>query len=298
MLVAATIASVALVAAGSVDIRSAGDCPSAADVRADLQPLLPAELGRQAAPQIATVTVVASDPHEASLDIQLVRADASLVGHRRLFLRGSCTDMAATIATILAAWVTDPSVPAQPEVTAAPSGSTRSAAVAPAIDLVLSAGGGVVVLGGVAAGATAEARVGAIGSRWQGRASIGSETSRTADLGPGTVAWQHTSFALGVAARRLDMRWLVTADAGAMAGWMTLQSDGLDHPVTRRSFEYGATGGLRVGRSSGRWSLWIEGRANLWVAGQRLLITGFSAGTDLPVVELAVSLGGSVRARP
>ena len=42
------------------------------------------------------------------LHLLLVRADAGVVGDRRLLMQGTCQDMAEAVATVIAAWETQP----------------------------------------------------------------------------------------------------------------------------------------------------------------------------------------------
>ncbi len=295
MFPAIALVSVTLAAAGQVDIRSSGRCPSADDVLARLQPILP-EARDKTARHVATVDVIDDGPEGTTLHLLLVRADASVIGDRQVRLQKSCEDMALTAATILAAWESDPAAPGPLAVDDGlpPTPGPERAPIAVEAGL----GGGAALVGGVAAVAAAEARFGFHESRWQARLGASMESARTADLPPGSVDWQHTTFALGLVLRSVKSRWLFGADAGPVLGFMTLQSTGLGPVVTRRSFEYGATMGLRFGHHLGRATVWAEGRTNLWAQGQRISITGTSTGRDLPSVELALSLGLSLRIAP
>ncbi len=294
MLLATALVSATLFATGLIDIRSVGQCPSVDDVRLYLQPLLPGDLTRASdAVDVATIEILNQGPDETALQLQLVRDDGSLVGQRRLVLRTSCQEMAATVATLLAAWETDPTVAGSLPVE---QGGPRVAGPAvQTIELLFAAGAGAALVGGTAATAAIEARVGAARSRWRARLGASRETARTVALPPGTVDWKHTTFALGLARNWLDRPWLLSADVGPTAGWMTLEASGLSPSRTHQSFEYGATGALRLGRAFGRWALWIEARGSWWVRGQRVSVSGRSDGKDLPAVEIGFSAGGSLR---
>jgi hypothetical protein len=113
-------------------------------------------------------------------------------------------------------------------------------------------------------------------------------------LSSGRVDWQHTTTALGVCWRVLDPAWLLSFDAGPVAGWATLVGSGFSPNRKNRSFEYGVAAGLRAGRSFARFSVWAQWRTNLWAQIQRATVTGADVGEELPQADTTVSLGLSL----
>jgi hypothetical protein len=296
-----TIVTALSVAALGVDVRSTADCPSAEEVSKHLIPLLPPFAGPSDVRDIAQIQVLElRNDGTAELWLRLLRADASEIGNRRVSLQGGCTEMAEVVATIFATWKTDP----KPEGAAAQEVAPIVERSAPAISIprpaasfeyFLGAGAGAAMIGGIAATGNLEALVGRSTSRWQLRFSVAAETSRQSDLAPpGQVNWQHTNATLSLAWRSLDPRWLLFLDAGPLAGWVTLSGQGFSPGRQKRSFDYGGTSGLRLGRKIGRWSVWAEGRVVLWAQGQRATLTGSTAVRDLPLVDGAASLGVSL----
>jgi hypothetical protein len=151
------------------------------------------------------------------------------------------------------------------------------------------------MVGGIAATGNLEVLAGRPTSHWQLRLSVAAETSRQSDLAPpGQVDWQHTNAALGLAWRLLNPRWLLSLDAGPLAGWVTLSGQGFAPGRQKRSFEYGGTSGFRLGRKIGRWSVWAEARVAVWGQGHRATLTGSTAVRDLPLVDTTASLGFSM----
>jgi hypothetical protein len=301
-----SVTLLALLAAGQVDVRSSTDCPSSSAIAAKLGPLLPT----MAEHDLADVQLLGRQP-DGTTDLHLALFDPAhaLLGERRVLLRGSCEQVAEAVAAILAAWKSSPVTivsPASPVPSAAQAAMTaRQAASQPAprqpprFRVLVAAGASVHLVGGVALGGNLELRLGKAVSHWALRFAWFAQTARQSELpadpAPGQVDWRHTSAALGLAWHTLHPRWRLALDAGLVTGWATVTGRGFDTNRTARSFEYGATAGLRGGRSWGRFTLWVEARPTLWLKGHEVRVTGSPAGgSDLPVVDVAVTLGVSV----
>jgi hypothetical protein len=299
----AWLMAVTIITASPVDVRSATNCPSPEDVAARLRPLLPDEAGQADGPDVAHIEVgVVQAGGAKQLHLLLVRADASVVGDRRLLMRGTCQDMADTVATVIAAWETRPMPEVVADVASAPVVKViRAPSQVPAprlastrirpLRILLGASAGAAFVGGVAAAGGLEVSLGGSASHWQWRLGMASETTRQLGLLAGQVHWQHTAAALGVGWRAIDPSWLISLDAGPAAGWATLAGSNFAVNRRRRSFEYGVAAGLRAGRTFGRYAVWAEWRTNLWAQGQRATITGADSGAQLPQVDMAVGLG-------
>lgn len=296
-----------VLATSPVEVRSATNCPSTEDVTERLLPLLPAAAAGAAdgqdVAQIEVGDVQAGGAME--LHLRLVRADASVVGDRRLLMQGSCQDLGETVAAVIAAWETKPLSGAVPEVASAPAIKVAAARadvsashpVLPAgrpLQVIIGAGGGVALVGGVAAAGGIDLQVGRATSRWRLRLGLATETTRQVVLSGGRVDWRHTNAALGASWHLLDPDWLLSIDVGPAAGWATLSGIGFSADRQQRSFEYGAAAGLRAGRTFGRFAVWAEWRMNLWAQVQRATVTGATAGADLPQADTVVGLGFSV----
>jgi hypothetical protein len=301
----ATIVAALWVAALGVDVRSTADCPSAEEVSKRLIPFLPPFTGRANARDIAQIQVLEiQGDGTAELWLRLQRADASEIGSRRVSLQGSCAEMAEAVATILATWKTDPkpeSTVAQEPMTVVEGNASSGSIPRPAasFEYLLGAGAGAAMVGGIAATGSLEVLVGRPTSRWQLRLSVAAETSRQSDLAPpGQVDWQHTDAAMGLSWRLPSPRWLLSWDAGPLAGWVTMSGQGFTPGRQKRSFEYGGTSGFRLGRRIGRWSVWAEARVAFWIQGHRATLTGSTAVRDLPLVDATASLGVSMALFP
>jgi hypothetical protein len=285
----------AALAAGSVDVHSTTDCPSADAVSERLRPLLPEGASANGPADQAEIAPEADE--SSALRLRLQRADGHLIGERRLPPQEDCADSAVAVAAVIAAWESAPvttEVPAPPAIV--PS-IALTAAPPPRFELTVGASAGVALVGGSAATGSVELAAGAADRRWQIRLAAGGQTARQLALGGGTVDWQHTSFAVGVVVRSLHPRWRAALDAGPTLGWATLEGTGFASSRTRRSFDYGGTAGLRLARWFGRFALWIEGRASGIIGGQQARASSPDTiiTRDLPVIDASVSLGCSGR---
>lgn len=293
-------------AAAGVEVLSNTNCPSAQDVTDRLLPLLPPFTGPGETRDVAQVQVVqVRGDGTRDLSIRLLHPDASEIGDRRMTLQGSCVEMAETVATILATWKTDarPEGPDVDKLMAIVEDEAPAAAPVPgsaiSTEYLLGAGAGASLIGGIAATGSLELQAGRQSSHWQLRLGLATQTSRQSDFAPpGHVDWQHSNATLGLTWRSLNPRWLFSLDAGPLLGWVTLTGQGYSPNRQTRSFEYGGTTGVRLGRKLGRWAVWAEGRISMWVQGYRATVQGSEARGDLPVVDATVSLGVSMAIFP
>lgn len=289
-----------VVAAGPIEIRTTSDCPSAADLIAQLRPLMPALRAATGVEDVATVEVLETGAEGATaIHLRLVRDGAIVVGDRRLFLRESCTARAETIATVIAAWETTQPLEADAgrEAPAAQGGVVSRAATKTAPwQARIGLGLGAAWVGGTTTAGVAEAQLGPARSHWQLRLGFAAQRGRTRALPPGQVEWQHTGGSAGVVLRSLSPSWPLAIDVGACAGWATLQGQGYPAGnLQQRSFEYGLVAGGRAGRIVGRWTLWAEIRANAWTHSQRALLAGsLEQHDDLRPFDVTTSAGISV----
>ena len=294
-----SLALAAILATSAVDVRSTTQCPSGAEVGERLRPLLPPATDAAAPPHVAQLEAVEAGADDlTTVRLRLYRADGHVIGDRRVALQGTCQEIADALAAIIAAWETAPMPGASLEESPTPTIATSSASATlgqrSRLELAAGANAGVALVGGVAAAGNVELVLGRPTSRWQARIGAGTETARRLDLPPGGVDWSHTTFAAGLVVRSLHPRWALAFDAGPVMGWATLAGSGFTTVrKPKRSFEYGATGGLRAGRRVGRVAVWLEGRMQLWAQGLQARVTGGSS-ADVPLWELTASLGMSL----
>jgi hypothetical protein len=280
-----------LLASPAVDVRSSTNCPASQDVAERLRPLLPDRTAQGAAPDVATVDLVEARGTDTVLRLRLVRADHAEVGDREVLVQGDCAEAAATLAAVIAAWETEPIAPPPRSVPVAIATPASATPTPPAWQVLVGAGGGVGLVGGVAGVGRIEALAGKSASRAQGRVGFTGETMRTDKLSTGSVAWRHTTFDLGVAVRTLHPVWSLSVDAGLALGWATLEGREFSPPRQQRSLDLGGVAALRLGRSIGGWWVWAEARAYGWARVQRASLTGDSSTFELPPGDVTGSLG-------
>lgn len=302
-----------LVAAGSgVDVRTTATCPTAQGISERLRPFLPATSGAAGERDVALVDVLDTRPDGTTdLMIRLLRPDTSEVGNRRVALTGTCDEMAEAAAAILAAWETDPRSEGAPvEEAAAPPAKDQPVILAGPPSkaggwtMLVGAGAGAALVGGVAACGTVEVSAGKDDSHWQARASASAQTARTLDLSTGRASWDHTSFAAGLLWHTLGSTWRFSLDAGPVLGWAKFAGTGFAPNRQQRVFEYGGTAGVRLGRTWGRLTLWAETRATLWLPNKQATVKdpnhpeSLPASRDLPSYDATVGLGLSLTLFP
>lgn len=282
-----TLATVTLLMSGAVDVRSSTECPSSRDIEDRLLPLL-STVETGAAPDIAIV-----QPSPGALHIRLIRGNGSEVGDRRIPVQGECSDAAATVAAVIAAWETEPlALPITNELPPASSPISAIAASPSTWRLFVGAGGGAALIDGGAAAGRLEATGESSASRWQGRIGVGGVTSRSRSLVGGSVEWRHTMFEATLVLRSMHPVWRVSLEAGASLGFATLHGQGFSDNRGQNSFEYGGVAALRVARSLGRWAVWGEVRSYGWPRGQSASVSGdVRASVNLPRLDAIANVG-------
>jgi hypothetical protein len=283
-----------LVASHLVDVRSSTHCPSSQDISKRLRPLLPDRPAQESSSDVATIDVAGTGA-DTWLRIRLVRDSGAVVGDRPVPMQDDCAEAAATVAAVIAAWETEPMPPAPP------SASKPFAPPPPVVPeslstwrLLVGAGGGIALVGGVAGAGRIEVLGGKRSSRLQGRLGFAGETSRSRSLYSGNVDWQHTTVEAGVLVRTLHPVWPLFLDAGLAFGWATLQGHGFSQNQKQRSLEYGAVVAARFGRIIGRSCVWAEVRAYGWPQGQSASLVGEATTANLPLADVSASVGLSI----
>jgi len=270
-------------------------CPSSIDVNTRLQPLLPRTSQNPTDRHLAILEIIEQPDARKALHLRLLRADASVIGDRQLFLAGDCQAMAEAAAVVIAAWETeDPSALPAPvaESAAAPTPAQASTS---SFQLLGGVGAGAGFVGGMALVGNVEAQMGRSDSRWRLRLSVMREWDRRLGLGSGHADWHHTMVSAGLVLHGAAGAWLGSVDLGPTIGWVTVQGVGFKDNLRSNSLEYGVAGGLRGGRRLGRWTLWVEGRANGWLRGQRAMLTNTESQAQMPQTDVSAGAGTTFR---
>jgi hypothetical protein len=152
-------------------------------------------------------------------------------------------------------------------------------------------GAGAGFVGGIALVGNLEAQMGRNTSRWRLRLSVMREGDRRIDLGSGHADWHHTMVVAGLVLHGAVGAWVGSVDVGPTLGWVTLQGVGFKDNQQSDSLEYGVAGGARAGRRLGRWTVWVEGRANGWLRGQRALTNVPGTRAEMPRADVSAGAG-------
>jgi hypothetical protein len=296
--IAAALAALLTLAPGALEIAGDTDCPAPADVARRLSDLLPAS----ASP--AARVVVTRTP--ATLRLVLVDASARELAARELAANGSCDDLAAAAAVVVAAWRADldpdlapavrlpapppaPPPPPQPAVSvrAEPPAAPPERPFAVALGLLAS------VSGDVVPGAALQATVGLHG-RIGLDASLSDTTSHTAAVGAlaGAASWTRPALALGpsFAFGAESVRGHVHVEL--VGGLLRVRGVDVPNPASDSSLQLGGAAGgrLEVVRGSAS-AVWLGVDVLGWPGDQRLIVKNLAGEGRLSSLEVVGSLG-------
>jgi hypothetical protein len=299
MLLPAILAAVSL---SALPVRvEASECPSVVEVEQSLAAILPS----------VAVTAVRDVAHVLRLgnrlDIELVNSDGAVLATRQIEQTGSCADLAALVAVVIASWESDVhpefsrAAPApMREVAARPPGKPSPSAARPSggydpSGYDLAAGGAVswadsLALGGALA-ATWIPRGDGLGARVFGEV----ETSRTVDLGQRQARWQRWHGSLEIDWRTSRVPSVFDVHAGLALGWLSASGVNFDSNQSAGALSQGMTIGAR-------WAWWL-GRdvavfadiaAVYWLRTQTIYSSPDGIQQDIPHFQGLASLGLAV----
>ena len=284
-------------------------CPAPADVEARLDALIPRVDERE--PQDRAVL----ERTDAGLRIDLRRDDGERLAERLLPTTGSCGDLAAAAAVVIAAWELrlKPEIAARvnlPAPARPPALVETTTAASPARARIEARAGLLASLAGgdVAPGATIEASVTPAASRLGVTIALSGAAQRVLTLeqaGGGGARWTRGVLALGPQ-YRVDVPGGLKIDlhAGGLLGFLRVEgtSSGAltDNPPATWSarsdvaVQLGAGAGVRAMRAWGAVAAWIGIRVLAWPGHQRLLVEGNPAASgELPRLDGELAAGAS-----
>ena len=269
----------------ALPVTGSATCPSAGEVQAELQGLLPEGTGR--AGEQAEV-----QPAEAGVRIALRSASGAAVGERILSEPGSCAELARAAAVILAAWEAETPSAAHP----GELFGMRTTTPPESWEFELALGAVASWSDAVAPGGWLSVSAGPPG-RWSGVVSFLGTGSRDIALGPGQVAWRRWEAGVGPRVRLSRApEWAFQAEA--VAAGLSLRGQGFDADGTALQLDPGARLSARVAWWWGPAALWLQLSLGGWLSSQRADVSGATAASvQLPRVEVLVA-AGMAYARP
>jgi hypothetical protein len=305
--------SLALLVGAVVTVEGAGTCPTTAEVAARVTALLPSGAA-DAPPDVVRLTEQGD-----GLLVALSRPDGAAIGERTIARDGTCADLAAAAAIVVATWESDVHVefrpPAPEPAPANLAGTTETPPVvavsppAPARRRASLEAGAALTGSFAPSSAGAGPGLGALlvvsstpADRRVGmRLALTADAEREVPLGDGQVVWRRVMLALGPTARLARPRapWAVDLYAEALFGVVTATGKSFARDIDAVAFDPGISVGTRLRwRRAGTVVPWLAVEGQGWPRPQIAYAAPDGASAILPRVQLSLALGVSVRAGP
>jgi hypothetical protein len=295
------IALALTLALGGIDVVGDATCPAPDEVAAQVAALGPAPAG-----DAPTAKVIVARTARA-LRLELVGPNSNELATRELPAEGTCADLAAAAAIVVAAWRADLDPNLAPQVTlpASPSPAMPPVAIARAATPPARAprpfaiGLGLLASDAGDALAPGAMLVGTVGLGWRGLAldaSVSGTTSRSVDVGAlsGAASWTRATLAIGPALQFGDARVRGDVHVQALAALLHVRGVDVPNAAADTTTEVGASAGGRVELVSGTTGVWLGLDAFGWPGDQRLSIANTNDSSQLPRLELVGSVGISL----
>jgi hypothetical protein len=251
-------------AAPAVTVVGSSECPSPAEVAVQLAPLLPASA---MVPNIALLETRGSSVH-----IVLSSSDGDRIGERQLERSGTCDELAAAAAVVIATWQTAVRrefVTPLPSPPAGQAHASRKPASSPAATKRME--GEVDVGLGMSFDMVGHAAAGALGiwlapaGFWGGlRVSAMLSGWRQEELGEGHLRWTRWALLLGPEARLLAGPAVASVRLQAAFGILRLTGGGFEENRSHQAPALAVGSGLRVALRSVGWRPWIGLEGLFW----------------------------------
>jgi hypothetical protein len=257
-----------------LEVVGSGDCPAPAEVSRRLTEMSPPDRGAAAEPRV---------PHRARIErtgdnlvVELLLPNDQAIARRDLAADGSCDDLAAAVAVVVAAWEAEldphltarvnlPAPAAEPVASARVVDDSAPPARPPSFQIGLAVLGSVVG-GQLAPGAGLTGRIAPPGWHLGLALELSGTTARSEAVGARADAASWTRFALGAGPEaQLTLR-TATLDlrAQALAALLHVEGVGLSTTASDSSAELGTGVGARLGWPWGNAAPWIGVDTLFW----------------------------------
>jgi hypothetical protein len=293
-----------------VQVQGTARCPTPAEITAIMSELLPATA--DPFPDIAWVETAGLD-----LSIALRDAEGNPLLFRKITASGTCADLAAAAAVVIATWKVDqnpalslqqpgvhPHAQAQPiarpePVAKTPVQETVAAAPAPThqpwlFDVASALGTSANSAGFVG---TARAEVGVRRRRLGLRTAFTSDISRDQSLAVGRVSWRRLTLGAGPSFVVAEGFATVELHAQLFVGFTSVSGRGFALNRQASDVSPGVASAVRVRRPSGTVRPWIEVGGQFWFAPQAIAILEASESASLPRTDARLMVGISLFAQ-
>lgn len=294
------------VPAAELEVTGDSACPTPPEIANQLAELLPPTAQRRGVPA-GTQVVVTRD--ESAVHLVLRSSREEDIAERALPAQGSCADLAAAAAVVVAAWRADldpeltpavhlpaPAAP-PPPVTAVSASAPPAAPQAPPSPRAFAVGLGLLASetgGAFAPGAMLMGWLG-LGHHLALDASVFGATSRSADVGAlsGVASWTRATLAVGPAIATWRDRTRGSLHAQALVGLLHVSGVGLElaNAGSDTTVMLGGAVGARQEIASGTSAFWLGLDVCVWPGDQRLLVQNVSEQGHLSRIDVVVSAG-------
>lgn len=287
-----------------LEVIGGGDCPAPAEVSRRLTEILPSQAGDQAARAVhhrARIERVGEHVH-----VELLLPNDERIAARDLDANGSCDDLAAAVAVVIAAWEAEldphltarvdlpaPRIKIPPTIRVAtdPEEPEPSPSFQIGLALIASLAGGQLAPGAALGGWIAPA-----GWRLGLGLDLSGTTARSESVGARADVARWSRFYLGAGPQaHLDVHEaLVDVRVQGLVALLHVQGVGLSTTSSDTSTQLGAGAGIHVGWPWGNAAPWIGADALIWPGQESLVVGGSPATGTLPTFELQLSVGMSL----
>jgi hypothetical protein len=306
-----TLLFLPLLVGAAVDLLTATDCPSRAEVAAELARLAPdvqaSAAGDEDGPRLSAEIRWVGE----SLSIVLRTPQGTVAAQKALVRSGSCLDLAATSAVVIAAWQGEmradlsPDLPASQRRVSAPRASLGEASLS-AIDgtagsLPERAGRPWQVAVGIVAsrdsdfapGLVIDAELGRSRSRLAGSLGIVATGAHALALGPnpGQSLWSRAALNLGAR----DRFWLrdsaLDGHLAVAVALIRLEGAGFGTDYAQTGFDVGLGAGMRWMWAAHQLAPFVALDGWAWPSQKSVTVAGTDAKERLPLFELRAAAG-------
>jgi len=241
---------------------------------------------------------------DRGLRIELVNSDAAVVAERSLEVEGSCTELAAVAAVVIASWESD----VHPEFTHSradpiPVAESRAPVTAPATPVPRSPAYYDVVVGPSFSWASSFAAGGTLSGTWIAHAAglglrlfAAGESTRTVELGQGQADWRRWTGSLEADWRIGRGRVALDMHAGLGLSWLSATGVNFQQNQSRTSFSPGAVLGARASWGIARHlAVCLDVVGLYWTRSQTVSSAPIVAQRELPQFQALASVGLALR---
>jgi hypothetical protein len=277
-----------LLSASQVAISGDTDCPTPADIRRYLVPLLP-DTRDAAAPD----RVVLEMGSENELQVILTSVEGVVLKKRAIPRSSTCDHLAETVAVLIASWETElhpgwsPIIePPSERPNAPPSNTNNGLAAWTTIGTSLSD-----AAGSIAPAVSLGFALGPRRGRWTARLSAIGVAAHKATLGPGEISWKRLSAAAGIGTTVGSGPIDLDIEVAGVGGAIVVTGHGFSSNQTVVRPDVGLSLGARLNWHLGNVAPWAGVGLDIWPLGQEARVAGWPDGRPLPRVEPRIGIG-------